>query len=62
MSQQQYSDAKQEVHWDVAWQKFDEVNEQNDTLKHIDLNCLSPDDAVAIMKQKIYDCAEHVNK
>ena len=31
-------------------------------MKHIDMNCLPVDDAVAIMKQKIYDVADHVNK
>lgn len=26
MTKEQYQDAKQEIHWDVAWQIFDEVN------------------------------------
>jgi hypothetical protein len=38
------------------------VNEYNDLEKYIDLNCLEPDDAIAICKQKIYDIAEIANK
>ena len=57
MSPQQYNDAKQEIHWDIAWQIFDETNEFNDVEKHIDLSCLEADDAIAITKQKIYDLA-----
>ena len=58
MSQEQYEDAKQEIHWDVAWQVFDEVNDAKDTERYIDLHCQSVDDAIAICKQKIYDLAE----
>ena len=58
MTTEQYQEAKQEIHWDVAWQIFDEVNSDLDTVKHIDLNCLSHDDALAITKQKIYDTAQ----
>jgi hypothetical protein len=50
MTIEQYQEAKQEIHWDVAWQIFDEVNQDLDTVKHIDLNCLSHDDALAITK------------
>lgn len=39
MSEDQYEDAKQEIHWDVAWQVFDEVNDAKDTERYIDLNC-----------------------
>jgi hypothetical protein len=28
---------KQEAHWDIAWQIFDEVNKENDTERFIDL-------------------------
>lgn len=31
-------------------------------MKHIDLNCLSHDDALAITKQKIYDTAQIAQK
>ena len=62
MSQQQYEDARQEIHWDIAWQIFDECNEFNDTEQHIDLNCLEVDDAIAITKQKIYDLATIAQK
>lgn len=58
MTTEQYQEAKQEIHWDVAWQIFDEVNQDLDTVKHIDLNCLSHDDALAITKQKVYDTAQ----
>ena len=50
MTYEEYNEAKHEIAWESAWQIFDEVNESNDTDKHIDLNCLSPDDATAIMK------------
>lgn len=49
---------KQEAHWDIAWQIFDEVNKENDTERFIDLNCLELEDALAITKQKIYDAAQ----
>ena len=58
MTQEQFDDAKQEQHWDVAWQIFDEVNEAKDTERQIDLHCQSIDDAIAICKQKIFDLAE----
>ena len=62
MDAQQYEEAKQEIHWDLAWQIFDEVNEYNDVEKYIDLHCLEADDAIAICKQKIFDIAEIANK
>ena len=62
MTPEQYEEAKQEIHWDIAWQVFDEVNEYNDTEKIIDLNCLDFDDSIAICKQKIFDIAQEVNK
>ena len=58
MDQDQYEDAKQEIHWDVAWQVFDEVNDAKDTERYIDLHCQPIDDAIAICKQKIFDLAE----
>lgn len=62
MTPEQYNEARQEIHWDIAWQIFDEVNEYNDLEKYIDLNCLEIDDAIAISKQKIYDIAEVANQ
>lgn len=37
---EQYQEMLQHINYDVAWQIFDEVNENNDTEKLIDLNCL----------------------
>lgn len=48
---------KQQINYDIAWQIFDEVNQNNDPDKLIDLNCLELNDAKAITKQKIYDVA-----
>ena len=53
----EFQQAKEDIHWDVAWQIFDEVNIKNDTNKVIDLHCLQVDDATAICKQIIYDLA-----
>ena len=58
MTQEQYEDAKQEVHWDIAWQIFDEVNAAKDTTRHIDLHCQPIEEAIAICKQKIFDLAQ----
>ena len=58
MTQEQYEDAKQEIHWDVVWQVFDEVNDAKDTERYIDLHCQPIDDAIAICKQKMFDLAE----
>jgi hypothetical protein len=55
MTPEQYQEARKEIHWDIAWQLFDEVNEYNYVEKCIDLNCLEFEDAIAICKQKIYD-------
>jgi len=57
MTESQYKEQKQEIHWDIAWQIFDEVNEFVDVNRYIDLNCLDPDDALAITKQKVFDVA-----
>ena len=62
MPEQEYEYRKQEICQNVAWQIFEEVNEQNDTLRHIDVNCLEADDAIAIMKAKIYDLACEAQK
>jgi len=50
----------QKIKFDVAWKIFDEINERNETYKHIDLSCLDFSDALAITKQKIYDLAKFV--
>ena len=50
----------QKIKFDVAWKIFDEINEANETYKHIDLSCLDYNDALAITKQKIYDLAKFV--
>ena len=57
MTTDEFQEAKQEAHWDIAWQIFDEINEKNDTDKQIDFHCLSIGDSHAICKQKIYDVA-----
>ena len=54
---EQYSEMKQQINYDVAWQIFDEVNKYYDVSKYIDLNCLDLVDAQAVTKQKIYDVA-----
>ena len=46
------------IEWDVAWRIFDHVNENNDSKKHIDLNCLDINEAISITKQQIYDGAQ----
>ena len=51
---------RQKIKFDVAWKIFDEINQINDTLKHIDLGCLDFHDAIAITKQKIYDLARYI--
>ena len=47
------------VKYDVAWRIFDEVNEKNDTFRHIDLTNLDYDDAVMISKKKILELSRH---
>ena len=48
------------IEWDIAWRIFDHVNENNDTKKHIDLNCLDINEACYIAKQQIYEVAKCV--
>jgi hypothetical protein len=50
ISQQQYQEMKIRIEWDVAWRIFDHVNENNDTSKLIDLNCLDINEAQNIAK------------
>ena len=45
------------IEWDIAWRIFDHVNENNNTKKDIDLNCLDINEAISITKQTIYDIA-----
>ena len=52
---------------EIAWEIFSEVNEINETYKHIDLNCLDYVDAMIMVKQKLFDLAvkaqkEHVRR
>ena len=49
---------KTRIEWDVAWRIFDHVNENNNTKKLIDLNCLDINEAISITKQQIYDVAQ----
>ena len=58
--QYQMEQIRQKVKVDVAWKIFEEINQINDQLKHIDLGCLDYEDAMAITKQKIYDLARHI--
>ena len=52
---------RQRIKYDVAWRIFDEVNQFNDTLKHIDLTCLEYDDATMIAKKKVIELARHAS-
>ena len=54
---EQFQEMKQQINYDIAWQIFDEVNQNVDVDRYIDLNCLDLIDAKAIANQKIYDCA-----
>lgn len=54
---EQLQDIKEQIDFDIAWNTFDEVNQFNDTEKLLDLNCLVPDDAVQIVKTKIFEQA-----
>lgn len=58
ISQKQYQEMKIRIEWDVAWRVFDHVNENNDTNKHIDLNCLDINEAQNITKQCIIEVAQ----
>ena len=51
ISKRKNQEMKVRIEWDVAWRIFDHVNEDNDTLKHIDLNCLDVNEALSITKQ-----------
>ena len=62
MTHDQYLSLKNENHWEIAWQIFDQVNCKNDTNQLIDLHCLDVEEGVAITKQKIYDLATIVSK
>ena len=53
----QLQDIKEQIDFDIAWNTFDEVNEFNDTEKLLDLNCLLPEDAIQIVKTKIFEQA-----
>lgn len=71
IDQEQLKVKMQEIKWDVAWNLFDEVNEQItpfkpqfgqiDIIEEIDMNSLDHEEAQAITKQKIYDLAEQTS-
>jgi hypothetical protein len=42
---------------DVSLRIFEEVNKNNDTLKHIDLSCLDYEDAIKISKKMLKELA-----
>jgi hypothetical protein len=50
------------IEWDIAWQIFDKVNENNDILKNIDLNCLDVNEAIYIMKEQIRETAKELSQ
>jgi hypothetical protein len=49
-SYDEYQEMLQQINYDIAWQIFDEVNQNNDTEQIIDLQCLDYLDAQAITK------------
>ena len=51
---------KLRIQWDIAWQIFAEVNENNDTDKVIDLNCLDVSEAKGVARQCILDHAKQL--
>ena len=57
INEMQYQEMKLRIEWDIAWRIFDHVNENNNTKKDIDLNCLDINEAISITKQTIYDIA-----
>lgn len=58
ISQKQYQEMKIRIEWDIAWRIFDHVNENNDTINVIDLNCLDINEASNITKQCIIEVAQ----
>lgn len=46
----EYETKKDEIRWDIAWQIFDEVNEDVDSDQEIDLHGLDVEEAQAITK------------
>ena len=57
ITESQYKEQKTRIEWDVAWRVFDKVNQYNNTMKHIDLNCLDVHEACSITKQHIFEIA-----
>ena len=60
LSDEQYEGMMLQINFDIAWNIFDEVNENNDTCMLIDLSCLELIDAQAVTKQKIYELAQEM--
>jgi hypothetical protein len=50
MTREELEEKKQEIHWDIAWQVFDEINKLNEVDRFIDLGGLLLDDSLAITK------------
>ena len=62
MTREEYVEMKQCINYDVAWQIFDEINEDIDNDRVIDLSCQDKLDAQGITKQKVYDVAMMAKK
>lgn len=60
LSDEQYEGMMLQINFDIAWNIFDEVNENNDTCMLIDLSCLELIDAQAVTKQKIFELAQEL--
>lgn len=70
IDKEQYLKLKDESRWEIAWQIFDDVNKELGANKRlqdfwpffeeIDLHCLDIEEAQAITKQKIFECAENL--
>ena len=62
MTLDQLKEMRIRIEWDIAWQIFDKVNEKNDILKNIDLNCLDVNEAIYIMKEQIRETAKELSQ
>ena len=62
MTLDQLKEMRIRIEWDIAWKIFDKVNENNDILKNIDLNCLDVNEATYIMKEQIRETAKELSQ
>ena len=62
INEMHYQEMRIRIEWDIAWRIFDHVNENNNTKKDIDLNCLDINEAISITKQTIYDIARDLSE